>query len=386
MEVNNKKIVQVIKTLDIGDLSGGAERFAIDLGIALKKKGWDVEIYVFFKTHTEAEGKWTKKILNESIPLTIGNSWRGHNHIKAFISATESFHLYLEKVRPQFIHSHFQLGTVAAIWWKRRAKQSLIVRTAHLASEWESGLLGRLKSKYARHLYSKFLDGEVGVSNSITKKLSNDSNYTLVERAFIPNGINLIVKQPEDIVVTEGSKLVLGTVGRLTEQKGYSDLLNAMSIVLNEIPDLYLFIIGDGHLSEQLKNQSSALGINNKVCFTGSIENVQDYYEIMDIFVSSSLWEGLPTVLMEAMAAGVPIVATDIDGSRDLVVEDQSGWLGQPANPNSLAKAIIKACRSPEMRKKYALAGLETAKKYTMESISKQYSDFYLSIESNRRG
>ncbi len=113
----------------------------------------------------------------------------------------------------------------------------------------------------------------------------------------------------------------------------------------------------------ELQAQAQNLGILERINFTGLVDNVQFYYDQMDLFVSSSLWEGLPTVLMEAMAAGIPIVTTDIPGSNDLVQEGISGWLAEMEDPEPpLAEAILKACANPDKRQEFALAGLNVAR------------------------
>lgn len=385
MELTPRTIVQTIKNLDIGALGGGAERFAIDLGKAESKQGWRVEIFVFFQTGTEAEKQWIKSIRDSGINLRFGTQWKGHNHPVAFLRAIRSFHAYLDKFKPQIIHSHFQLGTIAGLWWKNNSRKVVVVRTAHLASEWEGGPIGWLKSTYANYIYNNKLDAEIGVSETIAVKLKNEAkSRSLTYRGYIPNGINLRIKDSAEIPSKNPEKLILGTVGRLTEQKGYCYLIDAFGIVLKERPELFLYLIGDGNLAQQLKDQCRKLGIEEKVCFTGLVNNVQKYYDEMDLFVSSSLWEGLPTVLMEAMASGVAIVATDIPGNNDLIAEGKSGWVAQPKDAESLAAAILKACDNPGLRRKFSLAGLEIVKKFSMTEIAKQYSEVYQSIVSKR--
>jgi len=383
MRLNPLKIVQTIKNLDIGNLGGGAERFAIDLGISLLNEGWDVDVFVFFKTGTEAEKKWTQKIRDKGIMVRFGADWQGHNHPIAFTKATKAFHAYLDEARPQLIHSHFQLGTVAGIWWKRKNPGACVVRTAHLASEWEGGLIGWAKSTYANRIYRQFLDAEAGVSKTITQKLQNEAKPGAVtQQLYIPNGINLRIKNADEIPARDAVVKVLGSVGRLTEQKGYCYLIDALAIVLQQLPGLDLILVGDGELREELEAQAQKLGISQRINFTGLVDNVQYYYDQMDLFISSSLWEGLPTVLMEAMAAGIPIVTTDIPGSNDLIQEGKSGWLVKMEDPESLAEAIISACAAPDKRKEFALAGLEIAEKYSMNEIAKQYTSLYRCIVS----
>jgi glycosyltransferase involved in cell wall biosynthesis len=172
--------------------------------------------------------------------------------------------------------------------------------------------------------------------------------------------------------------LVIGTVGRLTEQKGYGFLVEAAAPVLQRLPDAYFLIVGDGELRQTLMDQASRLGIASRVVFTGPRSDVEELLMCMDLFVSSSLWEGLPTAIMESMAAGVPVVATDIPGTRELIQNQVTGWLSPAANSQALADTIIAALNSPALRREIARRASEAIQRFSIAAVAERYEALYL--------
>jgi len=135
--------------------------------------------------------------------------------------------------------------------------------------------------------------------------------------------------------------LVVGAVGRLTKQKGYAILLDAAALVLKKLPQTRFLIIGSGELQGELKRHAQSLGINTKVIFTGARKDIEELIAVMDVFVSSSLWEGLSTAVLESMAVKVPVVATRVSGSSELIQHGRTGLLVPPGDPKSLADGIM---------------------------------------------
>ena len=115
------------------------------------------------------------------------------------------------------------------------------------------------------------------------------------------------------------------SVGRLDEQKGYTYLLEAAAVLMKREPDFRLSIVGDGPLRQSLEQQAASLGLNDTVRFEGQSAEVSRYLHRAHVFVLSSLWEGLPYTIIEAMASGLPVVTTDVGGCRELVIDGETG-------------------------------------------------------------
>ena len=200
----------------------------------------------------------------------------------------------------------------------------------------------------------------------------------------VPTGI-----RPEDYQCAEdrdeirrelgvgGFDLVLGVVGALVVQKGHTYLLSAMERMLPDVNVAAVFA-GRGELEAQLREQARQIGIADRVFFLGHRADTARLYRAMDLFVLPSLWEGLPYVLMEAMVAGTPAVATDIPGNRDLLKEDYAGWQAQPRDSASLAATIVDAAASPdECRKRAERAEEMIRRHHGLDAMITQYVRLY---------
>lgn len=163
-------------------------------------------------------------------------------------------------------------------------------------------------------------------------------------------------------------------VGRLHEVKGLKYLLDGFAELIKEHPEIRLKLLGKGNLEEELKDRAQRLGIRDYITFFEEVryQNVPNYYRRADIFVLPSLSEGLPNVLMEAMASGLPVVATDVGGNKELIQENKGGYLVDPKNSTELSKAIKRLVENPEMRKKMGRFNRDHAIKYDTQNIMKQ--------------
>ena len=153
--------------------------------------------------------------------------------------------------------------------------------------------------------------------------------------------------------------LLVGTVGRLHRQKGFTDLLTAIAQVQERIPTARLLLVGEGELRDDLEIQAQSSGLSNVVTFTGTRSDVAEILAGLDMFVLPSLWEGMPNVVLEAMSAGLPVVATAVGGTPEVVMDGITGLLVPPRDPDGLARAITRLLRDPDLRRKMGRAGRE---------------------------
>lgn len=140
---------------------------------------------------------------------------------------------------------------------------------------------------------------------------------------------------------------IVGAVGRLNAEKDYPNFLEAAKNVLSERDDLYFTIAGKGTLEDELRGLAASLGIAERVRFLGHFHDIRQVYEALDVYVLSSTREGLPNTVLEAMAMGVPIVATDVDGVGEAVTHEREALLVPPRSSSQLAVAIQRLLADP---------------------------------------
>jgi glycosyltransferase involved in cell wall biosynthesis len=162
----------------------------------------------------------------------------------------------------------------------------------------------------------------------------------------------------------------LGTVGLLNAAKGHDVLLSAFARLLDRFPDAGLAIVGEGELRGSLEGRIADLGLKDRARLVGYRREVPSLLKELDLFVLPSRWEGMPYVLMEAMAAGVPVVATDVNGSRDIVVHGETGLIVPPGDVDALAAACALVLDDPQKHAAMVRAGLRRVMgRYTVEKM-----------------
>jgi len=204
--------------------------------------------------------------------------------------------------------------------------------------------------KFHRRIINKFLSGftdkVVAVSEVVKGNILQYDGLSEDEIMVIYNGIDMdifsningnVIKAEYDI---PSESPVIGTVGRLTLQKGHKYLILAVCKLIKKFPQIALLIVGDGSMGEDLKTYVKTLGIDDNIIFTGVRRDIPELLAAMDIFVFPSLWEGLPNALIEAMAAGKAIIATDIPPVREIINTEKIGILVPARDSKAMASSI----------------------------------------------
>ncbi len=200
----------------------------------------------------------------------------------------------------------------------------------------------------------------VACAESVRSSFLLDQPSLKDKLTLIPNGIQFPVPpelNPEkvadlkDNLKLQPDSLVILAMGRLVEQKGYRYLLQAFSSLPLILQDrAQLLLLGQGPLEQELKDLSRALGLSERVVFGGYRQDIVEILGITDVVVFSSLWEGLPIALLEAMAAKKCVVATNIQSFRDAVEADREALLAPPEDPAALGAALARALSDPNLR------------------------------------
>lgn len=257
--------------------------------------------------------------------------------------------------------------------------QSINVGTFHAYHERSAAYW--LGQPVMRNLGKK-LHGKIAVSRPAMNYISKymPGNYKI-----IPNGVDTRLFQPEGPAHDEfkDGKLNILFVGRLEERKGVPDLIQACAIIKQDFPNFRLIIVGPGlKLRYQYELMAKTL-LNDHAVFTRFVpfDELPVYYRTADIFCAPATGgESFGIVLLEAMATGTPVVATNIPGYASVVTHGREGLLAEPGNPRSIAAALLKLLKDREMRSQMAQNGIATAAKYSWDNVSRQVMDYYLSL------
>lgn len=168
------------------------------------------------------------------------------------------------------------------------------------------------------------------------------------------------------------------TVGRLTEQKGQLVLLQAIRKVLDAGEKIQCIIVGQGEHREMLEIYASKLGVQNNVLFLGKRDDIDRVLSVADIFCLPSYWEGMPNVVLEAMAMGLPVVATAVAGTTEVVVEGETGFLIPPGDSEIMAERLLHLIRDPELRVRMGAAGRQRVLNvFSIEQMVAKTTDLY---------
>ncbi len=246
----------------------------------------------------------------------------------------------------------------------------------------------RLERRIVNKILLKATDKIVAVSESIRKDIIKYDGIDSSKILVIPNGIDTERFNPEgnfaDIrkgFSIKESDIVLGFIGRVVPAKGLEYLIDALPFLKKEFKNIKLLITGEGSTMERLKKKAKENNVHDSIIFTGKRRDIPDILSCTDIFVMPSVAEGLPNALLEAMAMGKPIVATEVGGIPEVIKNRHSGFLVPPRNPEALATAIKDLISNEQLAAKMGQAARHIVlDNFSIWSIAQKWQTLYLSI------
>ncbi len=236
--------------------------------------------------------------------------------------------------------------------------------------------VGRLWTLLMKYTY-RLLSAVTAMSTQSQEWLQVNTNAKSV--IAIPNFASWPLPSYEPKVMPPKSqRKILLAVGRLVNEKGQAMLIDAFSKVEKKYPDWDLFIVGEGYLENSLKKQVNQLDLDERIFFPGKVGNVCDWYESSDLYVMSSVVEGFPNTLVEAMSYGLPSVSFDCDtGPRDIITHEVNGLLVKPKDIDGLAEALDRMMGDDELRKQFAIKAPEVRDKFSLEKITGMWETLF---------
>lgn len=385
------RVLEIISGFAIEGPLGGIERFAIELTQALPA---DIEPIVcgMWDYHTPSDQEWLSYLREKKIEAFVAAPWQDIAPYVSFYHCLRGIRKVLVNQHVDVIHSHCQFGDALALLMKKELKAKRVIRTVHNEREWPRRLLRRLLFTHFWALLR--FDIELGVSKKVVSNLNKRpvARFLQKEAQLCYNSLNLsrfTTSPNQSILQAYQSKLglptdaiVIGSVGRLETQKGYTYLLDAMPMVVAHFPQAHLVIAGDGTLAADLQAQANASPVASHIHLLGSQRHIERFYALLDLFVSSSLWEGLPTVLLESIAANVPIVATAVSGSVELIKDGMTGRLVSANDGEALANGIMTALADYAASVMMAQAARPILQQFDIQQTAKFHNELYHSVLS----
>ena len=292
---------------------------------------------------------------------------------------------FLRAQKPDIVHTHLIHGDLYGTLAARLAGVPFVVSSKHNDDvfrqrgfyAWLDRAMARYQNRIitiSHHLKRFHVDVEgLPVGKIVT------IHYGLDPNAFL-QGVGEGVDVRTELDIPADAPLV-GVVGRLTEQKGHAYLLEAFVTVVQELPSARLLVVGDGELRPALERQAAHLGLRGGVTFTGHREDVPRIMMALDVLVMPSLWEGFGLVLLEAMAASKPVIASQVSAIPEIVVEGETGLLVPPKDPENLSRALLALLRDPAWAREMGRRGCQRLEQqFTVARMVEQTQAVYESL------
>jgi glycosyltransferase involved in cell wall biosynthesis len=319
---------------------------------------------------TGSEGSLQEEVRARGIPLTIEPALVREIRPAKDLLAVVRLARFIRRSRYAIVHTHSSKAGVLGRWAAWLAGTPIIVHTVHGWGHHErQHPLARRFYILLEQVTQRITDKLIVVSPRNIEKGLADGIATPAKYVTIRSGIELDrfrrPARPREAVRAElGIPLdapVVGTVTRLSPQKAPLDFVTAAAQGAASRPGAHFVVVGDGPLRAEVESRVAAAGLAGRFHLTGLRRDVPDLLHSFDVFALTSLWEGLPRVLIQAMAAGLPVVATAVDGSAEAVEDGVNGLLTPPGDPQALAAALLRLLGDPALAVQMGAAGQERA-------------------------
>jgi glycosyltransferase involved in cell wall biosynthesis len=377
------RVLQLVENLGVG----GAERLVLMLAMNSDPKRFEV-----IPCAIQESGPLADELKAAGIPhRTLGMSRHSVLTGPLFIADLRRILAVLadtlRDLSIDIVHAHLTESTLLGIVAARQAGIPRVCTTVHniIFSSERSRLSPRewLLRIAINQMFSR-ADRVIAVSDGVSKALRQNTKIPPERILTIPNGVEAHgfrsrgdrddLRQKLEI---PADKLLAVTVGRLTKQKGYPYLLEGLALIPPKKRPLAL-IIGDGPDRNDLESKTKAMGLKQNIRFLGIRRDVSALLATADIFVLPSLWEGLPLVLIEAMAAGLPAVVTAVGGNPEVVKDNISGILIPPRDAQALARAVCSLLNDPSKRHRFGRAARERFEsRFSMQRFIEAHERLY---------
>lgn len=309
------------------------------------------------------------------------------------LSAHARLFKLLRRLRPAVLHT-YNLGTIEYHATAMLAGVPVRVHAEHGRDAGDPQGLNR-KHNLLRRLLVPVIDCYVPVSRDLDRWLGDVVGIPAARRRLIDNGVDTERFRPAPLAADpvepwqDKDAFVIGTVGRLQDVKHHASLIEAFALLRRMLPEqqarLRLVLIGDGPLRARLEQQIVDAGLQDSVFLAGARSDVAPAMRTLSLFALSSIAEGTPVTMLEAMASSLPVVSTAVGGIPDLVVDGATGSLVPARDPQALAEALAAYVRAPALARAHGAAGRERIERhYSVAAMLAAYVDLYDGLCKNK--
>ncbi|MGZ4964737.1 MAG: glycosyltransferase family 4 protein [Limisphaerales bacterium] len=315
--------------------------------------------------------------------------------LKDFIARAQLTKIF-RRTKPDIVHTHSGKAGVLGRLAAKRAGVPIIIHTIHGPSFGNfQGPVANAVFKAAEKSAARHTTHFITVANAMTEQylaagIGTREQYTRIFSGF-PLEPFLNTKLDEDLRGRLGIKptdFVLGKIARLFTLKGHDDLLDVGPELVKRCPNIKLLFVGDGAWRERLQAKANALGLADRVIFTGLVPptEIPRYVGIMDALVHLSRREGLPRALPQALAAAKPAIAYDCDGAREICIDNETGFLIKPGDLATLTDRIAQLANDSQLRQRFGTRGQQfVVANFSVEHMVKQIVDLYVRLSSAKK-
>lgn len=367
------RVLQVINQLAFG----GAEALQYTFAQAIDQRRFELHVCALRHLSPDVVGQ---RLRQAGIPVVVLDQ-RSLYDLRALLRLTR----YIRRHRIDIIHTHLAgadiLGRIAGFLTGRP-----VVSTIHNLRV--DVLEGPARRRWLYRWTARWFNRRLAVLNEEERASTAQwFGLPLEQVVAIANGVDVARFHAEPGFdraafrqeLIGGDHPLVVTIARMTVHKALPDLVAAAQLVVAALPDTHFLLAGDGPVREQLEAQVRELGLEASVHFAGFRDDVPHLLKAGDLFVLSSVTEGMPLVVLEAMAAGTPVVATEVGGIPTIIHDGVTGLLVPPSRPEELAAAILADLRDPERAQRMALAAKgHVIERYGMRAWARRWEELYM--------
>lgn len=354
------RVMLVIQSLRVG----GAENMVENLAYALRDRGCAVEVVVLQSDETII----SRRMHENDINLVVIGKRPGPD-----LSAITKLAALMRDFKPDVVHSHLPILNYV-VPAARRAGVMNLVHTIHNVAQKETTI--RFKVSYARKCYRHGVVRPVALSEINKNSVIDFYGIPAEKVEVIPNGIDLSRFKPKTNYSIDGIARICH-VGRFSEQKNHMAIVEAAALMRQSGIDASFDLYGEGSLMNYVRDAADKAGVANMLIFHGLTDNVPGTMRAADVFILPSLWEGVPMVVAEAMAAGLPIVASQVGGVPDMIEDGVDGLLCDPTGL-SLAERLGVLLADKSQRQSLGISAREHSRQFSSDLMAERYLKVYM--------